>query len=101
MERVNQLIEHFLWSYVKSDQADWLRWLPLAEFAYNNAKHSTTQKSAFQLLFGQNLVMNPSKVRKDVPEANDMADKVTSKWKEAKSALRISKEQMKGPVLNI
>jgi transposase InsO family protein len=56
-ERVNQFIEHFLRSYVKADQTDWLHWLPLAEFAYNNAKHSATQKSPFQLLFGQNPVM--------------------------------------------
>jgi hypothetical protein len=82
-ERVNQFIKHFLWSYVKSDQTDWLHWLPQAEFAYNNAKHSATQKSPFQLLFGQNMVMNPSEVSIDVPEA--------------KSTLRISKEQMKGP----
>jgi hypothetical protein len=91
-ERVNQFIEHFLRSYVKSDQTDWLHWLPLAEFAYNNAKHSATQKSPFQLLFGQNPVMNPSEAKIDVPEANDMADRMTGKWKEAEAALRISKE---------
>ncbi|CEL61535.1 Retrotransposable element Tf2 155 kDa protein type 1 OS=Schizosaccharomyces pombe (strain 972 / ATCC 24843) GN=Tf2-1 PE=4 SV=1 [Rhizoctonia solani AG-1 IB] len=86
-ERVNQFIEHFLRSYVKSDQTDWLHWLPLAEFAYNNAKHSAMQKSPFQLLFGRNPVMNPSELRIDVPEANDLADRITSKWKEAESAL--------------
>ncbi|CCO37137.1 Retrotransposable element Tf2 155 kDa protein type 2 [Rhizoctonia solani AG-1 IB] len=96
-ERVNQFIEHFLCSYVKSDQMDWLHWLPLAEFAYNNAKHSATQKSPFQLLFGRNPVMNPSEARIDVPEADDMADRMTNKWKEAEAALRISKERMKGP----
>ncbi|CCO36844.1 Retrotransposable element Tf2 155 kDa protein type 1 [Rhizoctonia solani AG-1 IB] len=96
-ERVNQFIKHFLCSYVRLDQTDWLHWLTLAEFAYNNAKHSATQKSPFQLLFGQNPVMNPSELRIDVPEANDLADKITSEWKEAKSALRISKERMKGP----
>ncbi|CCO35566.1 hypothetical protein RSOLAG1IB_11470 [Rhizoctonia solani AG-1 IB] len=96
-ERVNQFIKHFLCSYVKSDQTDWLHWLPLAEFAYNNAKHSATQKSPFQLLFGRNPIMNPSEIRIDIPEANNMADRMTSEWKEAKSALRISKERMKGP----
>ncbi|CCO34216.1 Retrotransposable element Tf2 155 kDa protein type 1 [Rhizoctonia solani AG-1 IB] len=86
-ERVNQFIEHFLRSYVKSDQTDWLHWLPLAEFAYNNAKHSATQKSPFQLLFGRNPIMNPSEFRIDVPEANNLADRITSEWKEAESAL--------------
>ncbi|CCO32317.1 hypothetical protein RSOLAG1IB_10976 [Rhizoctonia solani AG-1 IB] len=95
-ERVNQFIEHFLCSYVKLDQTDWLHWLPLAEFAYNNAKHSATQKSPFQLLFGRNPVMNPSKVRIDIPEANNLADRIASEWKEAESALRISKERTKG-----
>jgi transposase InsO family protein len=96
-EQVNQFIGHFLCSYVKLDQTDWLHWLPLAEFAYNNAKHSAMQRSPFQLLFGQDPVMNPSKIRIDVPEANRLADGINSKWKKAESVLRISKEQMKGP----
>ncbi|MBW0563626.1 hypothetical protein O181_103341 [Austropuccinia psidii MF-1] len=38
-ERVNQILEQYLWTYVSYHQDDWHTWLPLAEFAYNNAEH--------------------------------------------------------------
>ncbi|KAF8753953.1 hypothetical protein RHS01_06576 [Rhizoctonia solani] len=58
-ERVNQFIEFYLRSYVAADHLDWASWLPLAEYAYNNAKHSATGKTPFELVYGQNPVMNP------------------------------------------
>ncbi|KAF8754692.1 hypothetical protein RHS01_06132 [Rhizoctonia solani] len=44
-ERVNQFIEFYLRSYVTADHSDWATWLPLAEYAYNNARHSATGKN--------------------------------------------------------
>ncbi|MBW0588116.1 hypothetical protein O181_127831 [Austropuccinia psidii MF-1] len=38
-ERVNQILEQYLWMYVSYHPDDWHTWLPLAEFAYNNAEH--------------------------------------------------------------
>ncbi|MBW0537475.1 hypothetical protein O181_077190, partial [Austropuccinia psidii MF-1] len=38
-ERVNQILEQYLWIYVSYHQDDWNTWLPLAELAYNNAQH--------------------------------------------------------------
>ncbi|QRW24193.1 Retrotransposable element Tf2 protein [Rhizoctonia solani] len=51
-ERVNQFIEFYLRSYVAADHSDWASWLPLAEYAYNNAKHSATGKTPFELVYG-------------------------------------------------
>ncbi|MBW0516539.1 hypothetical protein O181_056254, partial [Austropuccinia psidii MF-1] len=38
-DRVNQILEQYLWMYVRYHQDDWHTWLSLAEFAYNNAEH--------------------------------------------------------------
>ena len=69
-ERVNQTVEHFLRSYVSHKQDDWVKWLPLAEFAYNNAKHSATGRSPFQVILGRDPVMSPSVVPSKSPEAD-------------------------------
>ncbi|MBW0551521.1 hypothetical protein O181_091236 [Austropuccinia psidii MF-1] len=46
-ERVNQILEQYLWIYVSYHQDDWHTWLPLAEFAYNNAEHSSKKSHHF------------------------------------------------------
>ncbi|KAF8747623.1 hypothetical protein RHS01_11318 [Rhizoctonia solani] len=68
-ERVNPLHEHFLRAYSGINQRDWTKWLPMAEFAYNNAVHSST-------------------------EADSLAQTMEAQWKEIESALRQSKQRM-------
>jgi RNase H-like domain found in reverse transcriptase/Integrase zinc binding domain len=46
-ERMNQTMEQYLRSYINYQQDDWLDWLPLAEFAYNNSRQATTEQSPF------------------------------------------------------
>ncbi|KAF8751565.1 hypothetical protein RHS01_08145 [Rhizoctonia solani] len=93
-ERVNQFIEFYLRSYVAANHLDWATWLPLAEYAYNNAKHSATGKTPFELVYGRNPIMNPSNVPANVPEADLVANTLAQEWKEADSALRMMKERM-------
>ncbi|QRW23181.1 Retrotransposable element Tf2 protein [Rhizoctonia solani] len=78
-ERVNPSIKHFLRAYSGVNQRDWTKWLPMAEFAYNNAVHSSTVKP-------------PSK--RYVPEADDLAQTMEVQWKEVEAALRQSKQRM-------
>ncbi|KAF8702903.1 hypothetical protein RHS03_06327, partial [Rhizoctonia solani] len=93
-EQVNPLIEHFLQAYSGINQKDWVKWLPMAEFAYNNAVHSTTGKTPFKALHGWEPTLTPSNVPTDVPEANTLAQTMEAQWKEIESALRQSKVQM-------
>ena len=93
-ERVNQPIEHFLRIYAGIEQDSWSRWLPMAEFSYNNAVHSATRMSPFQCLYGQNPVMSPTKIQVENPEAETMATLIEKQREEAQSALRLAKESM-------
>ncbi|QRW26415.1 Retrotransposable element Tf2 protein [Rhizoctonia solani] len=70
-ERVNQFIKFYLRSYIAADHLDWASWLPLVEYAYNNAKHSATGRTPFELVYGRNPVMNPSNVPANVPESDN------------------------------
>ncbi|QRW23208.1 Retrotransposable element Tf2 protein [Rhizoctonia solani] len=93
-ERVNPTVEHFLRAYSGINQRDWVKWLPMAEFAYNNAVHSSTGKSPFKALHGWEPSLTPSNVPTDVPEADDMASQMESQWREIEAALQQSKTRM-------
>ncbi|QRW19830.1 Retrotransposable element Tf2 protein [Rhizoctonia solani] len=93
-EHVNLLVEHFLRAYSGVNQRDWVKWLPMAEFTYNNAVHSATGKTPFKALHGWEPTLTPSNVPMDVPKADDLATQMESQWKEIKLALQQSKSQM-------
>ncbi|QRW22071.1 Retrotransposable element Tf2 protein [Rhizoctonia solani] len=93
-EQVNPSIEHFLRAYSGVNQRDWSRWLPMAEFAYNNAVHSSTGKTPFKALYGWEPTLTPSNVPTDVPEADELAQTMEAQWKEVESALRQAKQRM-------
>ena len=57
-ERFNATMEEYLRLYVNHHQDDWVDWLPLCEFAANNAASETTQVSPFFATFGRNPRMN-------------------------------------------
>jgi hypothetical protein len=46
-KRINQILEQYLWIHCNYQQDNWAEWLPIAEFAYNNAKSSTTGTTPF------------------------------------------------------
>ncbi|KAF8734936.1 reverse transcriptase, partial [Rhizoctonia solani] len=94
MEHVNPSVEHFLRAYSGINQRDWVKWLPMAEFAYNNAVHSTTGKTHFKALHSWEPTLTPSNAPTNTPEADDMATQMEAQWKEIKSALQQSKSQM-------
>ncbi|KAF8724483.1 hypothetical protein RHS02_08548, partial [Rhizoctonia solani] len=93
-ERVNPSIKHFLRAYLGINQWDWTKWLPMAEFAYNNAVHSSTGKTPFKALYGWEPTLTPSNVPTDVPEADELAQTMEAQWKEIELALRQAKQWM-------
>ncbi|KAF8750792.1 hypothetical protein RHS01_08847 [Rhizoctonia solani] len=93
-ERVNPTIEHFLQAYSGVNQKDWVKWLPMAEFAYNNAVHSSMGKSPFKALYGWEPLLTPSNIPTDVPKADNLATLMEAQWQEIEAALRQSKTRM-------
>ena len=53
-ERQNSTIEAYLKAFINNKQNDWARLLPIAEFAYNNVKNTSTGHTPFKLNCGYN-----------------------------------------------
>jgi hypothetical protein len=53
-ERMNQTLETYLRISCSYNQDDWSDWLPLAEFAYNNARQESTKMTPFFANYGYN-----------------------------------------------
>jgi hypothetical protein len=51
-ERVNQILEQYLRCMISYQQDDWIKFLPMAEFAYNNTLHSSTGSTPFFANYG-------------------------------------------------
>jgi len=47
MERMNASMEQYLRLFVNHQQDDWVKWLPLTEFAANNGVSETTKCTPF------------------------------------------------------
>ena len=45
-------MEAYLRAFVNYEQDNWARLLPMAEFAYNNAKHASMGYTPFELNYG-------------------------------------------------
>eukprot|EP00253_Pinus_taeda_P007492 PITA_07492 len=52
-ERVNQVVEDMLRSYVMHQPARWEEYLHRVEFAYNNGYYASLQMSPFEVLYGR------------------------------------------------
>ena len=52
-ERVNQELEQYLRMFIDHRQKQWLDWLGIVEFAYNNKAYSSTKTLFFKAIYGQ------------------------------------------------
>ncbi|MBW0575370.1 hypothetical protein O181_115085, partial [Austropuccinia psidii MF-1] len=82
-ERVNQILGQYLWMYVSYHHDDWHTWLPLAEFAYNNAEHSSTKQSPFFTIYGINPRFDSIHISQDTP-----AGKLSTKLQSVKQVVK-------------
>ena len=92
-ERQNQVMEQYLRAYVDYMQVNWLELLPLAQFAYNNSKHSATKMTPFRANYGFDPRMHVT-LPKELDEARfptqRTADAFTNRIAEVHAQLRIA-----------
>ena len=93
-ERTNQTLEQYLRIYCNYRQDNWVSMLPLAEFAYNNSTHSSTQVSPFFANYGY----HPSiSVTLDTsvpsPDAHDFSKSISELHEYLRKEIRVAQEQ--------
>ncbi|MBW0509735.1 hypothetical protein O181_049450 [Austropuccinia psidii MF-1] len=93
-ERVNQIVEQYLWMYVSYHQDYWNTWLPLAEFAYNNSDHSSTKQSLLFTVYGRDPKFDSAHITQDTP-AGKLSTKIQSVEKDVKRELEVAINRFK------
>ncbi|MBW0492437.1 hypothetical protein O181_032152 [Austropuccinia psidii MF-1] len=93
-ERVNQILEHYLWLYVGYHQDYWNTWLPLAEFAYNNSDHSSTKQSPFFTVYGRDPHFHSVNITQETPTGK-LSTKFQSVQKDVKRELEAAINRFK------
>jgi len=53
-ERVHRTVEQILRNYIQEDETEWINLLPAVELGYNCTSHSSTGKSPFEVMIGEN-----------------------------------------------
>ena len=70
-EQMNQEIEQYLRLFISHRQDDWLKWIAIVEFSYNNKIHTVMQVPLFFANYGYNPQMGTEPHRHMKVEAVD------------------------------
>ena len=94
-ERMNQYVETILSAYVSPTQDDWDEYLPLAEFAINNAYQSAVKNTPFFLNFGCH-PKSPADIDVSVreTESEDHADNIKLALQRARQCMKEAQHEM-------
>jgi len=95
-ERVNQELEQYLYMFINYRQEQWLEWLGIAKFAYNNKIYSVTKVLSFGANCRQDLRMRfEGRWRERYKVAGKFIEKIKEIQEKAKVALKKTQEKMK------
>jgi len=96
MERTNQELKQYLRIYIDHRQNNWLEWLAMAEFAFNNKVHTSIKSSPFKINYEKEprKGFDIRKKRKNV-KAKEFVKEMKDRHEKVKMALIKSQEEMK------
>lgn len=92
-ERTNQTLETYLRAYCSYQQDDWVDYLPLAEFAFNNSENSSTKQTPFYANYAFHPTFEPQITeRSTVPAAADLAQRLEVIHAELRAELEFAQQ---------
>lgn len=95
-ERVNQILEQYLRCYINYQQDNWTSCLPMAEFAYNNAEHTSTKQTPFHANYGYHPRLSVNSPRKPVnPAAENYIETLQQNRRTLKEELKRAQDSYK------
>lgn len=92
VERTNALLEDHLRHFCNDEQNDWARWLPMAEFAYNNTASSSTKLSPFFAQLGFHPRFNSLVASSGIPAADSFVQHLHQIQTSLRDSLTAAKE---------
>ncbi|MCO5595060.1 hypothetical protein L7F22_049097 [Adiantum nelumboides] len=92
-EIVNSEVLDLLKCYVSDNSAQWEHYLPLVEFAYNNAIHSSTGKAPFEIVDRARKPPPMVKVMDDVFEADKFVKDLDLAYQQVQHAIHKAQEK--------
>jgi len=94
-ERLNQTIKAYLRAFISKDQDDWVRLLPMAEFAYNNSTTSGNGMSLFYANYGFHpAALSPVLTEPLIPVSQVYAHWMHAVHDESRKGLEDARERM-------
>jgi hypothetical protein len=93
-ERINQEIEPYLCSFINYRQNDWVKWMPMVKFHYNNKVHSATGQTLFFLNYGIHPWKGNLTAETMNPSANNLIKELEEIQMEARAALEMNNDMM-------
>lgn len=93
-ERTNQTLETYLRAYCSYQQDDWVDYLPLAEFVFNNTENSSTKQTPFFANYAFHPTFSPKlSDLQTVPAADDLAKRLDQIHQELKAELQYAQDR--------
>ncbi|KAJ9521151.1 hypothetical protein QJQ45_022858 [Haematococcus lacustris] len=95
-ECVNRVIEEMLRHFIRPDQRDWAEYLPLVEFAINNAWQESVRNTPFYLSYGYHpRLAELLDLSQKVPQAHDFVKGMKRAVEQARQCLARAQKRMK------
>jgi RNase H-like domain found in reverse transcriptase/Reverse transcriptase (RNA-dependent DNA polymerase)/Integrase zinc binding domain/Chromo (CHRromatin Organisation MOdifier) domain/Integrase core domain/Retroviral aspartyl protease len=95
-ERINQHVEGYIRLYTNYQQSDWVDWLPMAEFSYNNHMQASSRNTPFMINYGRNPRMGfETRIASTKEAVEEFLTRMKAIWDEAEASLKSAAIDMK------